>query len=383
MDISIIIPCRNEGGNVELIAGRIAANLPEDLRYEIWFVDDSTDDTTERLAKLSRDHPRIRYLHREGGSGLASAVLDGFALAKGDWFVVMDADLQHPPESLRALVEAMRRGDAELIIPSRFVPGGSDGGLGPWRKLVSWTARWIARLAVRRLLRITDPTSGYFAVRRSVATGKAYDPIGWKVLLELIVRGDYDRVIEIPYAFEARDLGQSKFGLREQWLYLVHLTRLVRGSEEDLRFWKFCAVGGSGVLVNSVVYMLLVQTGMPVTYAYASAALVAMISNFVWNNLFTWNRAKTDRLWFRLAKFLAVSVSGLALSSAVVSLAHHGLGLHYLIAGLSGIAVSTGWNFTLHNVWTFKNSKKEPTPPPFPSGENVRPGHDGGIRHEA
>ncbi|MFC5700460.1 glycosyltransferase [Cohnella faecalis] len=354
MEISIIVPCRNEGANVEILTNRILRAVPGDVTYEIVFVDDSSDDTPERLDRMSRQFSFVRYLHRENGGGLSSAILEGCRMAKGDWFIVMDADLQHPPESLPALIEEIRSERSEVIVPSRFIPGGSDGGLNAWRRLVSWTARMMARLLIRKVWKVTDPTSGYFAVRRDVAFSRPLQPIGWKILLELLVRSDYSNVREIPYSFHSRDLGSSKLNLKEQWNYIRHLGRLLRSSESDMRFWIFCAVGLSGVAVNTLVYVLLVHLGVPIGFSFAGATIVATFNNFTWNNLLTWKDSKSDKLWYRIFKFSLVSLSGLCLSSFIVTCFHSWFGVHYLVAGLIGILVSTGSNFALNNVWTFK-----------------------------
>lgn len=375
MIYSIIIPCRNEGKNVERMVQRITRSLGARGDYEIVFVDDSSDQTPGLLEALSKQFGHVRFRHRESGGGLSSAVLEGFDMAQGEWFIVMDADAQHPPESLPAVVSAIERAEGDLIVPSRFVAGGHDGGLNPWRKFVSWTARTLARVALRRVWKIKDPTSGFFAVRRATAYSRPLNPVGWKILLELLVRSDYERVAEIPYSFEARDAGSSKFGLREQGQYLRHIVRLIRSSEQDLRFWKFCMVGASGVIVNGVVYMALVQLNMQITLAYAAAAMTAMTNNFIWNNLFTWKHSKTDPTWFRFTKFIAVSISGLFLSSGVVALTHHAFDFHYLLAGLTGILVSTGWNFFLHSVWTFKQpSSRSLSASEQVVGDRIRPG---------
>jgi len=356
MEISIIIPSRNEGANVEVIVARIERALTPSSNYEILFVDDSDDDTPARLEQLTHNHPQVRFIHRTNAIGLGTAILEGFQMARGDWFIVMDADMQHPPESLPDLIQHIKLNQAEIIIPSRFIAGGHDGGLNVWRKLVSWSARILARVAIRKVLPIKDPTSGYFAVRRDTAFSRPLNPIGWKILLEILARSDYERAIEIPYSFEARDIGSSKFGVKEQWNYLVHLIRLVKSSEEDMRFWNFAAVGLSGVVVNSVVYTVFVKLGVSVVLSFALASAIAMINNFLWNNFLTWKHTKTDRLSYRVLKFYIVSISGLCISSLTVSMVHGLLHWHYTVSGLAGIALATIWNFTLHNKWTFGKS---------------------------
>ncbi|MDF2924967.1 MAG: glycosyltransferase family 2 protein [Paenibacillaceae bacterium] len=360
MNISIIVPSRNEGKNVELLTQRILEAVPPEYRYEIWFIDDSNDDTPKRLAQLAKRYSFVHYLHRVNGTGLSTAILEGFQQAAGDWFIVMDADLQHPPQSLPGLMAALTAQDADIVIPSRFIPGGHDGGLSLPRKLVSWTARMMARLSLRRVRKISDPTSGYFAVRRKTAFSRPLDPIGWKILLELLVRSDYTGVREIPYTFEARDLGSSKFNMKEQWNYIRHLGRLIASSEADYRFWKFCLVGASGVVVNSAVYVPMVKAGVDISLSFVTATVVATVNNFAWNNRFTWNHLKQDRLWYRMFKFGLVSLSGLALSGLSVEACHRFLGLHYLLSGFIGILVSTGWNFVFNSLWTFKKRSNEP-----------------------
>jgi dolichol-phosphate mannosyltransferase len=161
----------------------------------------------------------------------------------------------------------------------------------------------------------------------------------------------------MPYQFQARDLGSSKLNLKEQWHYVLHLLRLVQSSEEDLKFWKFCLVGSSGVIVNMLVYLPLVSMGVYIGFAYALATVTAMLNNFIWNNLFTWTHLKHDRLWYRMVKFFTVSLSGLAISSAAVITGNQWLGLHEALSGLLGIGISTGWNFLLNNRWTFARGK--------------------------
>ncbi|MCM1309051.1 MAG: glycosyltransferase, partial [Butyrivibrio sp.] len=150
--LSVVIPTFNEADNIKRLIEEIDAAL-QNVPYEIIFVDDSTDSTPRLLAEAAGLDSRIRFEHRENGSGLATAVLRGFELARGDYIAVMDADLQHPPIALRYMYCAMRRG-ADICVPSRFIPGGSDGGLDFFRKFVSWTARYMGKILLRSLRRI-------------------------------------------------------------------------------------------------------------------------------------------------------------------------------------------------------------------------------------
>jgi dolichol-phosphate mannosyltransferase len=174
--LSIVVPTYNEGENVFLIARQIREILAS-VPYELIFVDDSTDDTVERLAHLADIDPHVRYEHRVGDRGLGTAVVLGFQLARGRVLTVMDADLQHPPEMLPKMLAAIA-GGADIVIPSRFIPGGDDGGLNLFRKIVSATARYLGKIALKSLRPISDPTGGFFMFRQSVIATVELRPIG-------------------------------------------------------------------------------------------------------------------------------------------------------------------------------------------------------------
>lgn len=223
--LSVVIPTYNEQDNI----GRLLEEIDKALLnvpYEIIFVDDSTDSTPEVLAKAAGADDRVRFEHREGASGLATAVLRGFELATGDYIAVMDADLQHPPIALRYMYCAMRRG-ADICIPSRFIPGGSDGGLDIYRKFVSAVARYIGKISLRCLRWISDPTSGLFMFRRSILDGADLQPIGWKIMIEVLAMCTYSKVIELPYTFQDRNAGESKLSGKVTFEYLKQVFGLI------------------------------------------------------------------------------------------------------------------------------------------------------------
>ena len=223
--LSVIIPTFNEADNIKKLLDEIDAALQK-VPYEIIFVDDSTDSTPELLADIARLDRRVRFEHRENKSGLATAVLRGFELASGDYIAVMDADLQHPPIALRYMYCAMRRG-ADICIPSRFIPGGSDGGLDFYRKFVSGTARYIGKIFLRCIRRISDPTSGLFMFRRSILNDAYLRPIGWKILIEVLAMCDYSKVTEVPYTFCSRNAGESKLSKKVTLEYLRQIFNLI------------------------------------------------------------------------------------------------------------------------------------------------------------
>ncbi len=202
------------------------------IKYEVIFVDDSTDDTPDAIRRVMGENPNVRLEHRETEKGLATAVLKGFSLAEGDYIAVMDADLQHPPAILRSMYAVMETG-VDFCVPSRFIPGGSDGGLGPYRKLVSGVARYIGKIMLPSLRKITDPTSGLFMFKKSVIEGADLRPIGWKIMVEVLAMGTYKSVVEIPYKFQARPAGESKLSSKVTIEYLKQVFELTKRGKKQ------------------------------------------------------------------------------------------------------------------------------------------------------
>lgn len=224
--ISIVVPSYNEKDNVRPLVERIHGALGN-ISHEIIFVDDSTDETPEVLKEVSENDSMVRYHHRTDEKGLATAVVKGFSLAKGDYVAVMDADLQHPPEVLVDMYLAMEAG-AHMAIPSRFIPGGSDGGLDLWRKFVSGTARYMGKIVLPCLRKITDPTSGLFMIRRELLKGAKLNPIGWKIMIEVLAMCKVSKVLETPYVFHDREAGESKLSTKVTLQYIKQIFNLRR-----------------------------------------------------------------------------------------------------------------------------------------------------------
>ncbi|MDI3327146.1 MAG: glycosyltransferase family 2 protein [Alicyclobacillaceae bacterium] len=351
--ISIIVPTFNEDQAVRLLVDRIEAAL-KDLPYELIFVDDSTDDTPKVLEELARTRQRIRYVHREGKRGLATAVLQGFQLAKGSVLAVMDADLQHPPEVIPEMYKKIL-GGAEVVVASRFLPQGDDGGLKGIRKFVSRTARWIGRAALQRVRAVSDPMSGFFMVHRRVVEGVNWNPVGWKILMEILVKGRYVRLAEVPYAFQPRVANRSKMSGREMLNYLRHVGRLVLQSPDDRRFWLFALVGASGVGVNAFLFSLIAGLNVPPETAGFVSASLAMIWNFAWNSWWTWRDVgQGDPLPVIFAKYVIVALVGIAVNLAVLSALYRWLEVPEEAANLVGIFCGAAVNYRLNDRWTWR-----------------------------
>ncbi len=234
-DLTVIIPTRNEEGNVEEMVRRLTDAFGEPV--VIMFVDDSDDGTpaaiTDMAATAADDHP-VALIHREPGKrvgGLGGAVQAGLRAATTPWVCVMDADLQHPPEVVPALLARARETGADLVVASRRIPGGRSDGLSPARKLVSWGCAALAKALFWTELRgISDPMSGFFLLRREAVVAELAPP-GFKILLELVVRHPGWSRNEVPFVFAARRAGRSKGTLREGLRYFRHLWALMRPAQ--------------------------------------------------------------------------------------------------------------------------------------------------------
>ncbi len=222
-ELSLIIPTYNEAENLPRLVERVHRAL-EGHAFELVVVDDDSPDGTAAVAEeLSRDFP-LKLVVRTGRRGLATAALAGFRRADSQVVGVMDADLQHPPEHLRPMLAAINRG-FDLVVASRYSKGGADLG-GAVRKNMSKAASLLTKAVVSPARKTPDPLSGFFLLRREVVDGVELKPVGYKLLLEVLVRGNARRITSLPYVFERRLAGNSKFNLSEQVRSLRHIMRL-------------------------------------------------------------------------------------------------------------------------------------------------------------
>jgi glycosyltransferase involved in cell wall biosynthesis len=235
--LSVVVPTRNERHNVGPLTERLAAALDGlDAGWELVFVDDSDDETPAAIrAGMTAGLP-VRLVHRPAGyrpGGLAGAVVSGISNTVGDVVVVMDADLQHPPELVPELAAPLLDANADVSVATRYAGGGMMAGLdGPWRRVVSRGSRTLAHAAFPQARPASDPCSGFFGFRRDVVNGIPLHPNGFKILLEVLVRGRWERVHEAPYLFGERRHGSSNAGTRQGVQFLVQVALLHGGRRQ-------------------------------------------------------------------------------------------------------------------------------------------------------
>ncbi|MFE4106443.1 glycosyltransferase [Almyronema epifaneia] len=366
IQFSLIVPTYNESKNVAKIVKQLTELLDDCLPgdYELILVDDNSPDKTWQIAQaLTPHYPQLRVMRRETERGLSSAVIRGWQVARGNILGVIDADLQHPPEILIQLLKQIQNG-ADLAVASRHVEG---GGVSEWsfiRRFLSRGAQVLGLLIVPNVVgRVSDPMSGYFMVHRSAIAGPCLNPMGYKILLEVIGRGRVETIGEVGYVFQEREEGESKVTWQHYLTYLGHLVRLrSRGRIARLRrqfpvgrFLRFGIVGLSGVFVDMAVLYLLSDPstlGWGLTRSKIVAAEIAILNNFLWNDAWTFaDIAQAQKGWNarikRFLKFNTICLAGLVLNVLLLNFLFNVVfgQQHRYLANLIAIAVVTLWNF--------------------------------------
>jgi len=301
MQLSIIVPTFNEAPNIAELVRRITAAV-DGIDAEIVFVDDSTDSTPDVVREVAASAALpVRLVHRDVPSGgLGGAVLEGFQAAAADACLVLDGDLQHPPEKIPDLWRRYQDGDVDIVIASRYAGGGTANGLADrTRVMVSKGATALTRAMFPiKLKDVSDPMTGFFLIDRRSVDAAALRPRGFKILLEILARRPL-RVAEVPFDFGDRHAGESKASLRQGVHFLTQLMAL--------RFGKmslFAVIGGLGAVVNVAIVWALTQFGVDYILAAVIAAEATIIGNFLLQERFVFHdmRDQASSVWLRFAK---------------------------------------------------------------------------------
>ncbi len=379
--LSLVVPTYNEGKNIVTLIQSLVEILDQEIpdRYELIVVDDDSPDRTWEIAQsMQQNYPQLQVLRRTKERGLATAVIRGWQAAQGEFLGVIDGDLQHPPGTVKQMYYALKEG-ADLAVASRYIRGAS---VGSWNGVRQFLSRGAVSLAIWILpeiaTRLSDPMSGYFLVKRSAIIDCELSPIGYKILLEVMGRGQIDRVTEIPYTFLERVEGSSKVTWRQYEQFIRHLIRLRfatgKGSVGALgRFLRFAIVGLSGVLVDFFILWICSQIwGFSMTTAKTDlgqltilgskliAVEIAIMNNFIWNDLWTFRDASLSQrgLKARLIRFLKFNLACTigAVINITLFLILVKMGINLLFANLIAIIVSTAWNYLINLKFNWRAS---------------------------
>ncbi|MCY4373694.1 MAG: glycosyltransferase family 2 protein [Spirochaetaceae bacterium] len=354
--VSLVVPTLREVANIPSLAGRIDAALAQScIEWELLLVDDDSRDGSEAIvAALARRLPVRMEVRRNAPRDLSLAVLHGIRLARFDRVVVMDADLSHPPERIGDLLAALD-GDCDLVVGSRYAPGGHvDRAWGWGRRLNSR----VATLLALPLVRCSDPMSGFFATdRRSLPAPERLQPVGYKIGLELMVRGRL-RVTEVPIDFVDRDRGASKMDWRQQVNSLRHLYRLYRYRYGAIaRLLSFALVGATGFVVDVAVYLGLQAIGAEHRVARFLSFWPAVTWNWWLNRRLTFEERPRQTRVRQWTRFVAASVIGLSVNVGTYLVLTSFVDLfarHRLPALVCGVLLGGGVNFLVANRYVYR-----------------------------
>ena len=356
--VSIVVPTYKEAENIPVLVTKIDEALKTRYNYEIVIVDDNSNDGIDKkVEELQKDKYNVTLKIRISERGLSSAVIAGLRISKGDIFLVMDADLSHPPEKVPEMIDQITMNNADFVIGSRFVKGGGAAHFNRFRKLNAWVSKMLAR----PFSKATDPMAGFFAFPKHILEGK-YDllnPLGFKIGLEIIVKGSPKNLQEIPIQFQERLHGESKLNLKEQLYYILHILRLYEYKYQSLaEFIKFGIVGGTGAIVNlATVIITFDLLEIPYMISLIIAFIIALTSNFLLNRKFTFVDANEGNFFKQYIAFSTTCIFGFCVNWGVsVSLFKTIPFFHkyYLLTTLIGIICGLVFNFIGSKFFVFR-----------------------------
>lgn len=354
VELTIVIPTYNEKENIQGLIKRIQLEFEENkINGEIIAVDDNSPDGTGRLLDdLRKKNKNLRVIHRKGKLGLSSAVLEGWKIAHGNVLGVMDADLSHPPEKIHELYNPIRNSQADFTIGSRYVKGGKIEGWDFRRKLMSRVATFLAR----PFTSVKDPMTGFFMIKKECIKGVELNPKGFKILLEIIIKGKYKKVEEIPINFVNRIKGKSKAGTKEIIWYIQNLVHyLVYEKNSAKEFLKFAFVGLIGTLINiAILYLLTEKIGVYYMFSAIISFIVAMSSNFFLNKIWTFEEKIGFKIGGKYIKFALVSVTALLVNLFFLYVFTEVWDIYYIFSQVLAIGVALIINFIGNKIWTFR-----------------------------
>ena len=336
---------------------RLAATIT-DIPWEVIFVDDnSPDGTWEVVRGLARQDSRVRCIRRIGRRGLSGACIEGILASSAPYAAVIDADLQHDETQLPKMLALLQSGEAELVVGSRYIEGGSAEGFNKQRAGASALATEVAKRALR--VEIADPMSGFFMIRRDRFEQLApqLSTQGFKILLDIVATAHGKlRTVEIPYTFGSRQHGESKLDSMVALDFLGLVLAKLTDDVVSLRFLLFAMVGSLGLLVHlAALFIALEVFHAPFPEAQAAGAIVAMTSNFILNNFLTYRdqRLKGFAILRGLLLFYLVCSVGL-LANVGVAFSVYDQEPIWWLAGAAGALMGVVWNYAMSGLFVWR-----------------------------
>jgi dolichol-phosphate mannosyltransferase len=357
-NVSIVVPTYKEAKNIPVLVKEIDEALNNRYQYEIIIIDDNSQDGIDKEVQILQDNKyNVKLKIRTDERGLSSAVIAGLKMATGDLFLVMDADLSHPPEKVPELLDRITENGADFVIGSRFVEGGGAAHFNWFRKLNAG----VSKLLARPLTKATDPMAGFFAFPKHIIEGKyeTLNPLGWKIGLEISVKCTPKNLQEVPIQFKERLHGESKLSLKEQINYLIHIKRLFEFKYESFsELIKFGLTGCSGIIVNLFfVFIAFDLAGLNYKLALVIGFIIALTTNFLINRKFTFTHTHKGDFFKQYTGFFITCLIGFAINWVIsVYLFEHIQFFHsyYLLTTFIGIVCGMAFNFIGSKFIVFK-----------------------------
>ncbi len=372
--ISIIIPTYNESENIIKILRSIGEIIPKNIITQAIVVDDNSPDGTGKLVEdylknlKKMANYTIEIIHRKAKDGLGSAILRGIQQAKGDTIVVMDSDFSHPPQIIPKLIESIKKYQCDIAIASRYIKGGKIQGWSIKRKLISKFATLIAKKGLG--INTKDPMSGFFAFKRNIIKGLNIDAIGYKILLEILVKTKGVSIKEIPYTFQDRKLGASKLDMKTITDYYKSVWKLYRYGKplekqekrSSVKFLskasRFYTVGASGFAVNYMISLLFIGGISNMWYLHANiiGIIASITTNFIFNKAWTFEDRdfRIKKTMSQYGKFAMFSSIGALVQLGMVYFLVDSAELVYPLALILAVMTAAFGNFVFNKKWTFK-----------------------------
>lgn len=359
LELAVVVPTFKEQENVRPLLERLDAALAGVI-YEVIFVDDdSPDGTADLVREIGRTNRKVRILQRIGRQGLASACLEGMHSTSAPLLAVMDGDLQHDESILPEMLQRIRTGQYDMVIGSRNIEGGSMGEFQRERVALSTLGLKVSKLISKHDL--SDPMSGFFMLthRFLEEVMRSTTGVGFKILLDLVASSKRPiRFTEVPYSFRNRKFGQSKLDLNVGIEYLYLVADKLIGRWLPTRFVLYCLAGVGGLVIYlGVLWVLYRQLGYSFDIALITAISLALIANYFLNNILTYRERRHHGwsfLWGLLIYAAVCSVGNLSNYALAKLLVERGV--WWPLAGLSGLAVGSVWNFAASSIFTWRKS---------------------------
>jgi dolichol-phosphate mannosyltransferase len=355
--LSVVVPTFNERDNVTVLYRRLDATL-KGIHWEVVFVDDnSPDGTWEVVRGLARQDCRVRCIRRIGRRGLSGACIEGILASSAPYAAVIDADLQHDESQLPKMVGLLQSGEAELVVGSRYIEGGSADSFNKQRAGASQLATEVAKRVLK--VEIADPMSGFFMIRRDRFEQLApqLSTQGFKILLDIVATAQGKlRTIEVPFTFGSRQHGESKLDSMVALDFLGLVLAKLTHDVVSLRFLMFAMVGSIGLVVHlTTLFIALEFFNAPFPEAQAAGALVAMTSNFILNNFLTYRdqRLKGVAILRGLLLFYLVCSVGLFANVGVAFSVYDQEPIWWL-AGAAGALMGVVWNYAMSGLFVWR-----------------------------